>query len=578
MMLGQVEWTRYSEENPNSTTGPGTATSHDIALDPVGNLVITGDCSGKSSFEDVIFPTSVYHSMFLTSYNEAGDLRWAKPVFGNSNNHAYAVATDNNGNVFMAGEYRQTNANTILDFGDITMTGVTSPSGFLAKADSNGTFLWSKSILSAPPADVVITDMQLDPAGNAYVFGTMEDTVLVDSLVYNQGNNGLMMFLAKYLPNGDLAWFKHSNTIDNPDYGSFISAHMQIGSEGQIYLNGGFFSFPIFNGYLGWDTDTIFNVLGGGQFLARFDLDGKLEWWRSMDGGSTQYPHEMGIDEQDNIYLTMQHGNQMQFTDATLDPNDFDGRLILLKYSPTGERLFTTDVAYGNVSSSGDIRNQSVTIHTRPNGTTFLSGLYGSNSSSFIVFGHQDTLPMPNNSNDGARQFLTSFDKDGNYIDVGVLVDEYIAAPTFFWENTAMVSNPEGDFYLTGKFAGQLRLDMDSLLAPGTGSANGQAFAVKFDPKGILDLSTTSVEDELAATSLKLYPNPAKEILNIELAEIPTNAPVHLRLFTLNGQLLMEQNFWGNQYQIRLDGLSPGLYLLDLQLADKRVSRRFIVE
>ena len=141
-----------------------------------------------------------------------------------------------------------------------------------------------------------------------------------------------------------------------------------------------------------------------------------------------------------------------------------------------------------------------------------------------------------------------------------------------------MVSNPEGNFYLTGKFAGQLRLDMDSLLAPGTGSANGQAFAVKFDPKGILDLSTTAVEDGLAATSLKLYPNPAKEILNIEFAEMTQNTAVRLRIFTLNGQLLLEQDYWGNQYQLTLDGWSPGLYLLDLQLADKHVSRRFVVE
>ncbi|MEL6589672.1 MAG: T9SS type A sorting domain-containing protein, partial [Bacteroidota bacterium] len=295
-------------------------------------------------------------------------------------------------------------------------------------------------------------------------------------------------------------------------------------------------------------------------------------------GGSTQYPHEMGIDEQDNVYLTMQHGNQMEFTDATLDPNDFDGRLILVKYSPSGERLFTTDVAYGNVSSSGDIRNESVTIHTRPNGTTFLTGLYGSNSSSFIVFGHQDTLPMPNNSNDGARQFLTSFDKDGNYIDVGVLVDEYIGAPSFFWENTAMVSNPAGDFYLTGKFAGQLRLGMDSLLSPGTGSANGQSFAVKFDPEGILDLSTTSIDDKFVSTSIKLYPNPANKFLNIELAEMPRDAPFQLRIFTLNGQLLLQQDFWGDHHQLSIDDLSPGLYLLDLQAGGKRVSRKFIVE
>lgn len=584
--FAQIDWVRQSMENPAASSSPGTAISHDIALDSNGDVLITGSFSGQSKFGQIQFPEDPFNSMFLAKYKNDGDLSWAVRMTGNGNNESYAIATNDSQHVYIAGEYRQTNDLTILNFGNgLTLEGNGSPSSFLAKADSDGNFIWANRILATPlPGqnhEAIVSDIQVDPNGNIYMLGHMVDSVLIDSTWLNTQNpDQAMMFLAKYLPNGELAWFKQSNLIDGSGPAFIFPGHMAIGSQGQLYINGEFLTLSILGDLLAWEADTIETVLDDGQFLARFDANGELEWWQSMNTGSGhQFPHEMGIDDQDNIYLTLQKSGNFEFSDGQVNGNDFKGHVMLLKYNAAGQRQFIKDMAHGNVASSSDIWDGSVTIHTRPNGTTFMSGQYASQSSSYIVFGNRDTFPTYVPSTEGPRQFLAAFDSDGNYLDVGFMVDDYPTAPSFYWENTAMVSDALGKFYMTGKFAGNLGLGVDSLVTPSGGSAGGQAFAIKFDPLGFLDLSTTSIKDQdLLNQQLSLYPNPAKDQVMIDISKIEGGHQTQLQIFNLQGQLIQKQIFQGNQHQIDVRDWENGLYFCQIQVSDKILTRRLYIQ
>ena len=76
------------------------------------------------------------------------------------------------------------------------------------------------------------------------------------------------------------------------------------------------------------------------------------------------------------------------------------------------------------------------------------------------------------------------------------------------------------------------------------------------DPSGVNDLDPKEL--------LKLYPNPVSDRLTIE-----NNTPLRIeavRIYDLSGKLVMETN---EQTCINMNGLSPGMYTIDVQLSNK---------
>ncbi|MEL6675182.1 MAG: T9SS type A sorting domain-containing protein [Bacteroidota bacterium] len=582
---GQISWVAQSEEDPNATSSKGTASSHDVALGTNGEVYLFGNMRGNSRFDPIQFVEDGFNSMFLAKYLADGTVDWVKNLKGNGNNQAWAIAANDSQHVYIAGEYKQTNALTILNLEGYTLPGNGSESGFLAKIDDAGTVLWAKSLLAVPPPgnrqQVIPADIQVGPLGNVYMLGNIVDSVLIDSIWYNRVSPANpMMFIAKFSPAGDLIWFKHSKVVGQMESGFIIPAHMAIGSEGQLYVNGDFLAIPGLLDHLVWDGDTIPTLFSGGQFLARFTAEGVLEWWEGSEGGGSNHePHELGIDADDNIYLTIKKGGQLTFSDGTIDPNAYKGNVLLMKYDAQGQRKFLVDVAHGENQPSSDIRDGSITLHTRPNGTTFMTGSYASLTGSYIVFGRRDTFPMPNLSIDGRRQFIAAFDAQGNYIDVGFLVDDYPTAPDYFYENTAMLSDPAGNFYLTGKFAGTLGLGSNTFTTPSGGSAGGQAFIIKFNPEGFMDLSSTGIEDQLLSSdAFSIYPNPAHDHLWLKPSVDMAGNSYHFTLLNAEGRVVAKQRELFGTYHWQISDLSPGFYTLLIQVKDQFLTRKIVIQ
>jgi hypothetical protein len=92
-------------------------------------------------------------------------------------------------------------------------------------------------------------------------------------------------------------------------------------------------------------------------------------------------------------------------------------------------------------------------------------------------------------------------------------------------------------------------------------------------------LSATS--DPEQSLNLELYPNPASEILNIEI-EAAAGADISAKVFNTLGQLqhsfpLEKANQGGNHWQIPLGGWPKGVYFLQLRLNEKLTTKTFLV-
>ncbi len=121
------------------------------------------------------------------------------------------------------------------------------------------------------------------------------------------------------------------------------------------------------------------------------------------------------------------------------------------------------------------------------------------------------------------------------------------------------------EFILIGNFYNDAQTTRDSV---GTGS---DVCYYKID-----DISVTSCVtgiNDLADGNFKVYPNPANDVLYIETYQ-PSEL---LRVFSLSGQLLSEQNDAGTLRSVNTAALVNGFYLLEIHTAGGVGFRRFIV-
>jgi len=80
---------------------------------------------------------------------------------------------------------------------------------------------------------------------------------------------------------------------------------------------------------------------------------------------------------------------------------------------------------------------------------------------------------------------------------------------------------------------------------------------------------------EVKAGRLKVYPNPARDVLNIELSE--NTGEASLALFSVTGQQLLYMPLYSSSEKIQIGYLPPGLYLAKLTNSDGTVSTQKIV-
>jgi hypothetical protein len=84
--------------------------------------------------------------LYLAALDENGDTRWVSlaesPDRRTGVNEIHQLTTDSDGNIYMAGAYR----NFSLNYGSTTLIGRTSPQFFVAKYNSRGDMLWARNI------------------------------------------------------------------------------------------------------------------------------------------------------------------------------------------------------------------------------------------------------------------------------------------------------------------------------------------------------------------------------------------------------------------------------------------------
>tara|TARA_R110002096_G_scaffold434692_1_gene657470 strand:+ start:106044 stop:108227 length:2184 start_codon:yes stop_codon:yes gene_type:complete len=104
----------------------------------------------------------------------------------------------------------------------------------------------------------------------------------------------------------------------------------------------------------------------------------------------------------------------------------------------------------------------------------------------------------------------------------------------------------------------------------------GSAFFGSWYQQGICSTQPSiSLEENRPSSLIQIYPNPSEGIIKIS---IPTNLPCKLEIMDLNGKLIRESILNKGQAELKLEGQSPGVYIIQLTSKEFAERRKIILK
>ena len=281
--LPEHQWSKAffeaNEYNP-SVYSNGRA----VAVDRQGNVYSTGQFDYKVDFDPgpgqfiLTAATWANKSIFVTKLSPNGNFLWAFQIaswveWGNID-----ITVDNNGNVYVASELRDT-----ADFDPGPGVFNLMPKGvgwdaFIAKYDPNGNLVWAKKFQgpgdTCPRSDAVAVDNN----NNVIICGNFNNTVDFDPGpgTFNLTSTAhIQSYIVKLTSNGDFIWAKQFGNSPVVHHDSNI-ADVKCDAQGNIYTVGNFSGLCDFDP--GPGTYTLNGTSMNDGYIAKLTPNGDLTW------------------------------------------------------------------------------------------------------------------------------------------------------------------------------------------------------------------------------------------------------------------------------------------------------------
>ncbi len=267
----------------------GGASGRSIAIDPDGNLLITGEFTGTIDFDPgpqraTVTSGSGIPEIFVAKYSSNGAYIWVDSFDGGKGvgNMGYAVQSDALGNVYVTGSFRDT---VDFDPGAGTRKLFSASEGikdiFLCKLGPDGSFRWAFAMGSIE--DDYGEALVVDDSANVYITGRFQYTVDFDpgsAGTANRTASGTDIFLCKYDSAGLYKWAHRIGSA-----GVDIGQSLAIDIGGNIYLGGAYSGTVDFDP--GGNTASL-TVAGSGYelFISKYDRNGGHMWVTGSGSGS----------------------------------------------------------------------------------------------------------------------------------------------------------------------------------------------------------------------------------------------------------------------------------------------------
>jgi hypothetical protein len=527
-------------------TGNYTDAGASVATDASGNVIVVGTIYSSSvTFGNITLTKadSTDGHLYVVKYSPTGTVLWAE-MAELDYTYGYSVATDLNGDIYIAGELWGDSAR----FGGITIA--LGPSagnaGILVKYSSSGTALWAKMGLAGRGVSGVATDAN----GDVYFTGIFNNQMSFDGNFLNSTGACYGIFLAKYDGQGNFIWAKATNYslagMGTPDAGS---NSICTDANNNVYLTGYFGSDTIKfdNHYVTNDQST------RNAFIAKYDNLGNVLWAKAPTSTPSLFRISTnGITTLGNsVYVTGDfEGDSVWFGTNLLTKYGSYSEIFLAKYDDMGTILWAKSLGTGSVDYGNELATDNA-------GNVYLAGT--TNGEYFQVNGTIiDTFVGGNNA------LVAKFDPNGNF-----LLAQTPLNLTGQSTGQDMVIDANDNIFVTGSIYGSVLFGSDTLTCYNQWE---DMFVTKINyvPTSVHTIATNE-------TTLKIFPNPASDFIVLDLSD-KSNKTFDVKIYNTLGSLVQFETFDSNYNTIHIGGLANGVYILTVEADGVFGKEKFVVE
>ena len=271
-------------------TANGDDQGQDIAVDPSGNVYVTG-VSGQTGLNSEI--TTI-------KYDRDGNVEWLR-LYGCGEDlpdRGVALALEPSGNVIVAGQLSRATGGGISDIATL-------------KYDMNGERLWTEVYQDPDIAFSVCYGMAISPAGNIYVIGSAYGGTVTmnDFITLKYDNGGSLQWDARYNGPASRSEWAQAVAIDSAE-------NVYVTGYGNPLVGAGFHTATVkydTNGVELWSMpdpagirslaialDPSGNVYITGYNTIKYNNDGAQLWVKGIDGF---YGNDLAVDSRGNLYI-----------------------------------------------------------------------------------------------------------------------------------------------------------------------------------------------------------------------------------------------------------------------------------
>jgi hypothetical protein len=532
----------------NSIEGTGEQDVSALELDANGNIFITGSFRESPDFDPssgvANLTSNGSQDVFIAKYDSNGNYLWAKSIGGIGYDASGELKLDASNNIYLVGKFMNT-----VDFnpssGVANLSAQSLEDIFIAKYDTNGNYLWAKSIGGQFYSESA-RKLELDANSNLYILGYFRGTVDFDpsAAVANLTASGVYadyFFLAKYDANGNYIWAKDLEFIRGSD--------IVLDNSGNVFLGGYYDSSSDFDP----SSNVVLAGSGAGLFFAKYDFNGNFLWVKGIKSvnNNSGGVSSLFIDTNSNVYMTGYIGGQFDFDPSSGVANLFGSGFAssyIAKYDSVGNYSWANKL--GTINSN---RSKKMTIDNI--GNIYLTGHFDYTT---------DFDPSSNVYN------LTSINGNDTYI---AKFKECLAGtpPTVTFSGNTLTSNTSADSYQW--------IDCNNGNSEILGETN-QSFTPLINGNYAVILTIDDCENVSACQNVvlgtesfeldqvKLYPNPIDNNFVIQLPYAYEKASVVI--FDLVGKEIFNKDFnFETVLNITLDNVSKGIYFVQLNCDGK---------
>jgi hypothetical protein len=487
-----------------------SVSSYALATDKTGATFQGGVFNGTINFagaggNDTVTTTS--GTAYVTKYESDGTYDWTRTLdtqSGGGYAQVSGLATDASGNVYVAGQF--SGGVTFDGPGGSNSQNISGGGTFINKYSSNGTYLWTKTIIPPANGGASAYGIATDASGNIYVAGSFQDTVNfaasdggTDNQTSTSGHSD--SFVTRFSADGSYGWTK---VFDNANGDAFPSG-IAVDPSGDVYTTGYFDGSLNFAGTSGNDTQT--DASGNGSvYVTKYDTSGSYGWTQTLVNNSSSYIGVSGVaaDSSGNVYITGDLDGSLNFAGTSGNDTQTDaggsGDDFLTKFTRTGSYGWTKtfDTSAGNDSAQGQ------GVATDENGDIYLlSAFYG--SVNFAGTSGNDVAPE---NQSGA---LTMYNPDGSYAWTRVFDTTNGSAVTSQGVYAGLAADTLGNIYVGSVFTGTVGFDgpggSDAQTAGGYGSSfltSYHSFTPNVSSSTVTTAATTAVSTSDPASPSKV--------------------------------------------------------------------------